>query len=148
MLPITKKEKGANELVRFRNRMNNLFQDFFEDWNWPSWEHNHWPAIDVADKENEIIVRAEVPGCKAEDVDITVNRNILTISGEKKEEHEQKDKGYYHIERSYGSFRRDISLPAEVKSDKIEAACKDGILTIKLPKSEGTKAIKVKVKSE
>ncbi len=58
----------------------------------------------------------------------------------------QKD--YYHIERSYGSFRRDISLPAEVKSDKIDAACKDGVLTIRLPKSEGAKAIKVKVKSE
>jgi len=148
LLSEIKRERGRSELVRFHNEMDNLFHSFFGDWNWPAWEHVHWPAVDVADNENEIVVKAEVPGCKADDIDISVHGNTLTISGEKKEEHQQKDKGCYHVERSYGSFRRDINLSAEIKPDKIEAICKDGILTLKLPKMEGSKAIKVKVKGE
>jgi len=148
LLPEIRREKGRSELARFRNEMDNLFHSFFEDGDWPAWKHVHWPAVDVADNENEIVVKAEVPGCKADDVDISVRGNTLTISGEKKEEHQQKDKDYYHVERSYGSFRRDINLSAEIKPDKIEANCKDGILTIKLPKMENSKAVKVKVKGE
>ncbi len=148
LLPEIKRERGKSELARLRNEMDNLFRSFFEDWDWPAWKHVHWPAIDVADNENEIIVKAEVPGCKADDIDISVQGNTLTISGEKKEEHQQKDKEYYHVERSYGSFRRDINLSTEVKPDKIEASCKDGILTIKLSKMESSKAVKVKVKGE
>ncbi len=148
LLPEIKRERGRSELARFRNEMDNLFHSFFEDWDWPVWKHVHWPVVDVADNENEIIVKAEVPGCKADDIDISVHGNTLTISGEKKEEHQQKDKGYYHIERSYGSFRRDINLSTEIKPDKIEAGCKDGILTIKVPKMETSRAVKVKVKGE
>jgi HSP20 family protein len=148
LLPVIKRERVGNELTRFRNEMDNLFHSFFENKDWPIWEHIHWPAVDVADNDNEIIVKAEVPGCKADDIDISVHGNTLTISGEKKEEHQQKDKGYYHVERSYGSFRRDINLSAEIKADKIEASCKDGVLTLKLPKMESSKAVKVKVKGE
>jgi HSP20 family protein len=89
-----------------------------------------------------------VPGCKAEDVDIAVHGNTLSITGEKKQEQEKKEKGYYHIERSYGSFRRELTLPADVETDKVEAVCKDGVLSIKLPKAEKAKAIKVKVKGQ
>ncbi len=74
--------------------------------------------------------------------------NILTISGEKKHEEEKKEKGYYYAERSYGSFRRDLTLGSEVDASKIDAACKDGVLTIMLPKSERAKAVKVKVKGQ
>jgi HSP20 family protein len=107
-----------------------------------------WPAIDISENENEIAVTAEVPGCKAEDVDISVNGNMLTISGEKKQQQEKKEKGYYHYERYYGGFRREITLPAEVETDKIEAVCKDGVLSVKLPKAEKTKAFKVKIKEQ
>ena len=73
---------------------------------------------------------------------------MLTITGEKKLEEERKEKGYYHMERSYGSFRRDLSLAGDVDPDKIEAVCKDGVLTITLPKTEKAKAVKVKVKED
>jgi HSP20 family protein len=141
LVPVHK--RGGGDLARLHRDMDDLFGAFFGDW--PTFSHHRvWPAIDVADGENEIVVKAEVPGCKAEDIDISVHGNTLTISGEKKAEEEKKEKGYYHLERSYGSFRREIGLPSEVESDKVEASCKNGVLTINLPKS--AKAVKVKVK--
>jgi len=127
--------------------MDDLFGAFFGDWPMFS-ERAVWPAIDVADSENEIVVKAEVPGCKAEDIDISVHGNTLTISGEKKAEEEKKEKGYYHLERSYGSFRRELSLPGDVDPDKVEASCKNGVLTVTLSKSEKEKAVKVKIKGQ
>jgi HSP20 family protein len=138
---------GGGDLARLHREMDDLFGAFFGDW--PTFsERRVWPAIDVADSENEIVVKAEVPGCKAEDIDISVHGNTLTISGEKKAEEEKKEKGYYHLERSYGSFRRELSLPGDVDPDKIEAACKNGVLTVTLPKSEEAKAVKIKVKGQ
>ena len=107
-----------------------------------------WPVVDIVDKEDTIIVKAEMPGLKADDISVSIHGNMLTLSGEKKEEKEKKEKGYYHMESSYGSFQRNIYLPAEVQPDKIKAVCKDGILTLTMPKTEQTKAIKVKVKEE
>jgi HSP20 family protein len=100
----------------------------------------------VAEHGDAIVVRAEVPGCKPEEIDISVYGNTLTISGEKKQSKEEKDKGYYHMETTYGSFRRDINLPSDVDSAKVEATCKDGVLSITLPKAEVSKAVKVQVK--
>jgi HSP20 family protein len=94
------------------------------------------------------VVKAEVPGCKTEDIEVTVSGNVLTIRGEKKEEQEKRDKGYYHVERSFGSFRRDLNLAGDVDTSKIEAVCKDGILTITVPKSEKAKATRVKIKGQ
>ena len=138
---------GRSDLARLHRDMDDLFSAFFGDW--PTFsERRVWPATDVADNENEIVVKAEVPGCKAEDIDISVHGNTLTISGEKKAEEEKKEKGYYHLERSYGSFRRELSLPNDVNPDKVEAACKNCVLTVTLPKSEKAKAVKVKVKGQ
>ena len=81
--------------------MDDLLRGFFQDWELPTWGRGRWPALDVAETENELVVKAEVPGCKAEDIDISVQGNTLTVSGEKKEEQEEKKKGYYHVERSY-----------------------------------------------
>jgi len=148
LLPVRKKERDRSSLARLHDEVDDLFRSFFEDWDWPVWSRGRWPAIDIAENENEYVVKAEVPGCKADDIDIFVHGNMLTISGKKKAEEEKKEKGYYHAERSYGSFRRDLHLAAEVDPDKIEATCKDGLLTITLPKSEKAKAIKVKVKDQ
>ncbi|MHC4587333.1 MAG: Hsp20/alpha crystallin family protein [Planctomycetota bacterium] len=148
VLPVKKTERGRNELARLHNEMDNLIGSLFGDWDRPIWGRSHWPAIDIAEKDNEFVVKAEIPGCKAEDVNISVNGNILTISGEKKAEEEKKEKGYYHMERSYGSFRRDLTLVSEVDPAKIEAICKDGVLTITVPKSEKSKPVKVKVKGQ
>jgi HSP20 family protein len=138
---------NRNGLARLHNDMDDLFDGFFRGLDRPFAGYKAWPAIDVAEEENAVIVRAEVPGCKADDIDISVYGNTLTISGEKKLEEEKKEKGYYHIESTYGSFRRELTLPTDVDSSKVEAACKDGVLTITLPKAASAKAVKVKVKA-
>jgi HSP20 family protein len=148
ILPVKKAEKSRRELARLHNEMDNLIGNFFGDWDWPVWGHYHWPVVDIAEKDNEFIVKAEVPGCKADDIDISVHGNVLTISGEKKEEQEKEEKGYYHVERSYGSFRRDLNLASEVDPSKINATCKDGVLTLKVPKTEKAKPVKIKVKEQ
>jgi len=148
LLPVRRKERERGSLARLHDEVDDLFRSSFEDWDWPVWSRGRWPAIDIAENENEFVVKAEVPGCEADDIDISVHGNTLTISGEKKAEEEKKEKGYYHIERSYGSFRRDFNLASDIDPEKIEATCKDGVLTITLPKSEKAKAVKVKVKGE
>ena len=148
LLATKRKEKNADPLARFHEEIDDLFGDFFNDWDIPLSKRNRWPALDISENENEFVVKAEVPGCKAEDIDISVHDSRLTISGEKKQEEEKKEKGYYHIERSYGSFRRDLSLESPVDPSKIEAACKNGVLTIKLPKTEKNRSVKVKVKDQ
>ncbi len=147
LTPVKRRETPQRELARFHENIDDLFQSFFPDWGFPISSMTRWPAIDIANQDNEYLVKAEVPGCKAEDLDISVNGTTLTISGEKKQEKEIKERGYYHAERSFGSFRRDLNLAGDVDTGKIEAECKDGILTVKLPKSEKTKATKIKIKS-
>lgn len=138
--------KNRGELARLHNEMDDLFDGFFRGLDKPFAGYKAWPTIDVAEQDDAIIVRAEVPGCKPEDIDISVYNKTLTISGEKKETTEENDKGYYHMESVYGSFRRDINLPTDVDNGKVEANCTDGVLSIKLPKAEVSKAVKVKVK--
>lgn len=104
------------------------------------------PAVDIAEGDNEYTVRAELPGVSKDDVRITMQDNILTIRGEKKEEKETKESNYHRTERSYGSFQRSFTLPTHVKSDKIEASHKDGVLTITLPKAEEAKPKQIEVK--
>jgi len=139
---------NRHSLAKLHNEMDDLFDSFFRGLDRPFAGYKAWPAIDVAEEEDTIVVRAEVPGCKAEDVDISIYGNTLTISGGKKMSEEKKEKGYYHMESSYGSFRRELTLPTDVDQDKIDASCKDGVLSIKLPKAEKTKAVKVKVRGQ
>ena len=134
------------DLARLHGEMDDLFDSFFRGLDRPFAGYKAWPAIDVAEEEDAIIVRAEVPGCKADDIDISVHGNVLTISGEKKLSEEKKEKGYYHVESSYGSFRREITLPTDVDQKRIDATYRDGVLAITLPKAEKAKAIKVKIK--
>ncbi|MCD6413985.1 MAG: Hsp20/alpha crystallin family protein [Elusimicrobia bacterium] len=97
------------------------------------------PAVDVYDKKDRIIVKAELPGVDKKDVKITVDDDILTISGETKREEEVKEKDYYCSERIYGSFSRSVTLPVAVERDKVKASYKNGVLTIDLPKSKEAK---------
>ncbi|MBC8469676.1 MAG: Hsp20/alpha crystallin family protein [Planctomycetes bacterium] len=135
------------DLARLHGEMDDLFDGFFRGLDRPFAGYKVWPAIDVAEEEDSIIVRAEVPGCKADDIDISVHGNVLTISGEKKLSEEKKEKGYYHVESSYGSFRREVTLPTDVNQSKVDASYKDGVLSIVLPKAEKAKTIKVKIKA-
>uniref|UniRef100_A0A7C4RU55 Hsp20/alpha crystallin family protein n=1 Tax=Desulfatirhabdium butyrativorans TaxID=340467 RepID=A0A7C4RU55_9BACT len=101
------------------------------------------PRLDVAESDREITVRAELPGLSKDDVQITLTNNVLTISGEKKREVENKNENYHLIERSFGSFCRTVALPSEVEADKVDAVYKDGVLSIRIPKSE--KAVPKKI---
>lgn len=145
MAPLATRRHGS-ELTRLRNEMDELFNGFFRGMDWPWAAERVWPAIDVADRDDAVVVRAEVPGCKPGDIDLSIHGRTLTISGEKHETKEQKEKGYYHSESVYGSFRRDVELPAEVDQQKVEASYKDGVLSITLPKTEKTKPVKIQVK--
>lgn len=148
MALVTLHRGHEHSLLDIHNEMDDLFDSFFRGLDRPFVGYKAWLAIDVVEEEDAIIVKAEVPGCKADDIDISVHGSTLTISGEKKQEERKKEKGYYHVERSYGSFRRDLNLGSDIASDKIEAACKDGVLEILLPKAEKAKVIKVKVKGQ
>jgi len=146
LLPVHKRVRG--DLRRLHDEMDDLIGGFFGDWNLPFLERKPWPAIDIEENENELVVKAEIPGCKADDIDISVHGNTLTIEGEKKEVQEKKEKNYYHCERTYGNFRRTMNLPTEIDQGKIDGVYKDGILTLTLPKAETAKAVKVKIKQQ
>lgn len=100
------------------------------------------PAMEIVEKDDALVVTAELPGLAAKDVDISVDDGVLTIAGEKKEEHEEtKDGARFHMwERRYGMFRRSFTLPKAVDAEKISAKSNDGILTITLPKTQKAKA--------
>jgi HSP20 family protein len=107
------------------------------------------PTIDVTESDKEIRVLAELPGMDEKDINVSLYRDTLMITGEKRAESEQKGKDYHHVERSYGSFSRTIQLPADAATNKITAELKKGVLTIVLPKSaravESTRKVKIKV---
>ena len=134
--------------TRFQDEMNNIFARFLGD-NDLLWSENRtfWPAIDVAEHEGEVVVKAEVPGCKPEEVEILVQDHIMTIKGEKKDRTEEKKENYYHLESRHGVFRRDITLPAEINAEKIQAKYQDGVLTITMPKTEKAKARQIKIEA-
>ena len=104
------------------------------------------PAVDIREEEEKYILEAELPGMKKEDVHIEVKDGVLTFSGERKSEHEEKTDKYTRVERSHGTFKRTFSLPEHVEEEKIEAAYKDGVLTMTLPKGEKAKPKQIDVK--
>jgi HSP20 family protein len=112
-------------------------------WRYPT---GGWiPAIDVFEKEDQFVVKAELPGMNEEDLDVSVAGDTLTIKGEKKMESEVKEKDYYRCERSYGSFMRSIPLPSSVDASKIKASYEEGVLQVTLPKAAEVKPKKVSV---
>ncbi len=112
-------------------------------------EEGMWaPLVDVKETKTDVVVKAEIPEINAEDVDITVEKDILTIRGERKFEDEKKEQDYHYVERSYGSFVRSLRLPKEVDETKTKATYKDGVLTITMPKKKEEKAKQVKVEVE
>jgi HSP20 family protein len=106
------------------------------------------PRVDIAETDNEFIIKAEIPDVKKEDVKVTVDSGVLSIRGERKQEKEEKDKKFHRVERYYGSFTRSFTMPDNVDETKIEASFKDGMLNLRIPKTEAAtpKAIEVKVK--
>ena len=107
----------------------------------PPWS----PAVDIVETENELVLKADLPDVKLEDIDVRVENQTLSIKGERKFEKDFADKGYHRIERSYGSFMRSCAVPNSVDTEKVSADYKNGVLTIALPKKEAAKPKQVKV---
>ncbi len=105
------------------------------------------PSLDLSETDGTLEVKMDVPGVKPEEIDIQLSGNLLTISGKRSEEKEEKGKTFHRVERSYGSFSRSVTLPCDIKDDKVDAQVHDGILRITLQKSEEAKTRKIKVRS-
>jgi len=127
-----------------------LFDDFFgrQSWRLPVEERGWMPAVDVFEKEDRFVVKAELPGMKEDDINVSVVGDALSIKGEKKTETEIKDEDYYRCERSYGTFYRSIPIPSNVDANKIEASFDDGVLEVALPKSAKIKPKKIAVSAK
>lgn len=104
-----------------------------------------YPKVDIAENENHFVLQAELPGMNREDIQVSLEDGVLTVSGERKFESEKEGKNYLHRERTYGSFTRSFRMGKNVQADKISAAYKDGILTITLPKAEEVKPRQIEV---
>jgi len=106
------------------------------------------PAVDVYEEENEVVVKAELPGISKEDLDVNITDHTVTISGEKKKEEKIERKDYYRHERAYGSFSRSVTVPEDVEIDKSKARFKDGVLEVRIPRSEEAKKKRKKIEVE
>ncbi len=136
----------APSITGLQSEINRMFDDFFNVPTWGRMAESSYPAIDVKETDNSIVVTAELPGIESKDVMINVRDNVLTIKGEKRAEKREEKDNYHYVERSYGSFARQIALPSEVDSDKAEAKMDKGVLSLTLPKRHdgGGKTISVK----
>lgn len=148
---MAKHKKESGEVVPFKpfREMERFFEDVMGR-RWGLWPVIHWPeemspAIDLYEEGQDIVAKAELPGLKKEDIDINITENTLTISGSKEKEEKVERKDYIRVERSSGSFSRSFSLPVDVKTDAATASFKDGVLEVRIPKSEETKKRKRKI---
>lgn len=144
------------EMARLEREMDRRFGDFFGSglrpfWSrwWPgSVESYAAPVVDVYEENDDIVLKAELPGMTKDDIEVNVTDHQLTLKGEKKKKEEIKEDDYYSCERSFGSFTRILDLPADVQTDKAKASFKDGVLEIRVPKSEEAKRKRITVKVE
>ncbi|UCG31535.1 MAG: Hsp20/alpha crystallin family protein [candidate division WOR-3 bacterium] len=135
------------ELVSMRDDMDRFFDTFFGSSQGDL--ENYWkPAIDIEESNGNLMVRAEIPGISKEDIKVSVQDDMLMISGERTRENEKKDKTFHRIERCYGQFRRMIRLPATVDAEKVKATYKDGVLHVTLPKPESLKPKQIDVETK
>ena len=142
-------------LFSLQREVNRLFDDFFRGFDLQPLRmaEEKWggfnPKMDLEETEKEYRITAELPGMEEKDVEVLLTGNSITLKGEKKEEKEEKGKSFYRVERSYGTFQRTVPLPEGIDLKKVDAEFKNGVLTVKLPKTAEakTKGKKVPVKS-
>ncbi|MGH7145871.1 MAG: Hsp20/alpha crystallin family protein [Planctomycetota bacterium] len=136
-LPATRDEEFP--ILALQRNMNRMFEDFFTGFELEPFaalpNSGFYPAVNVTENDTAIEITAELPGLEENDIHLAIEQDVLTLSGEKKaEKEEKKENGYYRLERSYGSFRREIPLPTEVLADQAAAVFKKGVLHVTLPK--------------
>ncbi len=144
--------KRLPEFARLRQEMDRLFEDVAGRFHWPlglgrlpalfgrevaEWEPA--PVVDVYEENDAVVVKAEMPGMERDDLEVSIGGDVLTLRGEKRREEEVRDGDYYRRERSYGAFSRALRLPVEVQVDKATAQFRNGVLEVRVPKTEGAK---------
>jgi HSP20 family protein len=135
-------------LTSLQKDINRLFEDFWPVRREDVEEGMLSPALDVSEDKENVYVAADLPGVEEKDIKLNLQDGILTLSGEKREEKETKEKNFHRIERSYGSFSRSLTLPCQVAADKATAKFKNGVLHVTLPKKEGAKPKEINIKVE
>jgi HSP20 family protein len=129
------------EMTSLQGQVNRLVDSM-----WSGRQESWVPAVDVFDTSDAVVLKAELPGMKIDDIQIEVDDNVLTIKGERTFEEKVDEERYYRVERRYGSFQRSLALPQGVKPDEIEATYEDGILEVTVPKAEAMKPKRIEVR--
>jgi HSP20 family protein len=131
------------ELTSLQGEMNRLFSTFFDD---NGGSVRRWvPAMDLVERDDHLVLRADLPGLSEDDIRIEVQDSVLTVSGDRKTEHEEKREGYYRMERASGSFSRSVTLPEGIDADKIDASFDKGVLEVRIPKPEERKPQRIAI---
>jgi HSP20 family protein len=156
--------RGDNPIRGLQNDVNRLFNDFFGDLSFPSWDNflgdnffgdrftsalsMKMPALDLRESDKAYTLVAEVPGMQAKDIQVSTADGCITLAGEKSESHETRDKDYIRQERSHGSFRRVVPMPADADIDNVKAEMKNGLLTLTIARKaeDSTKSRKVDIR--
>ena len=137
----------ARELNSLQGEMNRLFNTFFDTPlpNGGATQRRWLPPMDLVETEDDFVLRADLPGLTESDVNIELEDNVLTVSGERKAEHEERKEGYYRVERASGSFARSLTLPEGVDPEGVKASFDKGVLEVRIPKPEAKKPRKVAI---
>ncbi|MGB9711693.1 MAG: Hsp20/alpha crystallin family protein [Dissulfurimicrobium sp.] len=135
------------ELSNLRREMDKVWEDFFGGGELVSTEGTWIPSIDLSETKDSLIIKAEVPGMDAKDIDISIAGDMLTIKGEKQRKTEEKDENYHRVETRYGSFSRMIRLPVSIDAEKATATYEKGVLKLVLPKKEEVKPKQIEIKT-
>ena len=132
-------------LGELRREMEGLFDRAWGEGRELEWASDFTPRINMAETEQEYEITAELPGLKPEEINVELKDDVLTISGERKEESEEKGKTFHRVEHRYGTFRRMMTLPEAADADQVSATCKDGVLKVVVPKAKPTRPTKINV---
>ena len=142
----------ARELDAFQNDMNRLFDSFFGRGSAVangSYGSRRWiPPMDLVETEDNLILRADLPGVERDDIEIEVKDGVLTVSGERKAQHEEKREGFHRVERSFGRFSRSLELPKGVEAGSIQADFERGVLEVRMPKPAERKPTRIEIRSQ
>lgn len=139
----------GRDLDTLQGDVNRLFDSFFGRRDAAQAPARRWvPAMDLAETDEQLVLRADLPGLERGDIEIEVKDHVLTISGERKAEHERKGEGFHRIERSFGRFSRSLGLPRGVDAKSVTANFENGVLEVRMPKPEERKATRIEIATE
>src|SRR5919109_3812616 len=139
-----------HSLLSFQEEMNRMFNEFFRSGNGEeaSWGLHTWtPPVDIYETDDALVLKAELPGVSKDDVSIEMHQNTLILRGQRKHEAEVKEDRYHRVERAYGTFQRSFVLPTLVDQEHVQASYTDGVLELRLPKSEAAKPKRIAIQS-